>query len=88
MCVAGELARPAWVVFPQFRKEAALSVQERPKAHALVELASNSFNHHVHGRAGFQALATLVDECGCYDLRYGHLREAIAWFSVLADTPA
>ncbi len=82
---AGESARPAWVVFPQFKKEAALSVEERPKANALVELASNSFNHHVHGRAGFEALASLVDECGCYDLQYGHLDEALAWFSALSD---
>lgn len=85
---AGELARPAWVVFPRFKNMAALSVQDRPKAHALVELASNSFNHHVHGRTGFQALARLVDECGCHDLEYGDLDEALAWFSALADTPA
>ncbi|QHE86392.1 HprK-related kinase A [Hydrogenophaga sp. BPS33] len=85
---AGELAKPAWVIFPRFKKMAALSVQDRPKAHALVELASNSFNHHVHGRAGFQALARLVDECGCYDLEYGNLDEALAWFSALADMPA
>lgn len=84
---ADECARPAWVVFPQFKKGAALSVQERAKASTLVELASNSFNHHVHGRAGFQALATLVDECGCHDLQYGHLDEALAWFSALAATP-
>ncbi len=87
LALAGESARPAWVVFPQFKRAAALSVQERPKANALVELASNSFNHHVHGRAGFQALATLVDECGCYDLQYGHLDEAIAWFAALAASP-
>lgn len=81
---AHEPALPAWVVFPQFQKGAALSVVERPKARALVELASNSFNHHVHGRAGFQAMVDLVDRCGCHDLQYGHLDEAIAWFSELS----
>ena len=84
---ADEVARPAWVVFPQFKREAALHVASRPKAHALVELATNSFNHHVHGRAGFQALAGLVDDCDCYDLQYGHLDEALAWFSALAAAP-
>jgi hypothetical protein len=63
-------------------------VEARPKPSALVELASNSFNHHVHGRDGFQALAALVDGCGCHDLQYGHLDEAIAWFEALAATPA
>jgi len=85
---ADQAARPAWVVFPRFKREAALTVVQRPKASALVELASNSFNHHVHGRAGFRALASLVDDCGCHDLEYGHLDEAIAWFDRLAATPA
>lgn len=77
-------AQPAWVVFPQFQKGAGLSVDERPKARALVDLAANSFNHHVHGRTGFQALVDLVDRCACHDLRYGHLDEAIAWFDELS----
>jgi HprK-related kinase A len=80
-------APPAWLVFPRFEQAAPLSVEPRPKARALVELASNSFNHHVHGRAGFDALAQLVDRCQCFDLRYGHLPEALAWFDAL-EAPA
>jgi len=80
---AHELARPAWVVFPRFEQGASLTVEERPKSSALVELASNSFNHHVHGRAGFEALVALVDHCDCHDLSYGNLDEAIDWFSRL-----
>ena len=37
-------AAPAWVVFPQYRPGAPLVIRPRPKARALVELASNSFN--------------------------------------------
>lgn len=85
---AHEPVRPAWIVFPRFKKGAALSVQERPKASTLVELASNSFNHHVHGRAGFQALASLVDGGGCHDLEYSQLDEALAWFSELSEQAA
>ncbi|MGE0098424.1 MAG: HprK-related kinase A [Hydrogenophaga sp.] len=81
---AHEPARPAWVVFPKFEQGAPLTVAARGKASALVELASNSFNHHVHGRAGFDALVALVDRCDCHDLSYGQLDEAIAWFSQLA----
>ncbi len=84
---ADEPARPAWVVFPRYQQGAALTVAERAKSRALVELASNSFNHHVHGRAGFEALAALVDRCGCHDLAYGQLDEALAWFHRL-EAPA
>lgn len=76
-------AAPAWLVFPKFERDAPLQVDVRPRARALVELASNSFNHHVHGRAGFEALAQLVDRSACFDLRYGHLPDALAWFDAL-----
>ncbi len=81
---AHEPARPAWVVFPKFERDSALVVSPRAPSSALVELASNSFNHHVHGRAGFEALVALVDRCYCHDLVYGQLDEAIEWFSQLA----
>lgn len=80
---AGVSAPPAWVVFPRYQHAAPLNVEPRPKARALVELASNSFNHHVHGRTGFEALAQLVDRSQCFDLQYGHLPEALAWFDAL-----
>ncbi|WP_372656750.1 HprK-related kinase A [Hydrogenophaga sp.] len=76
-------ASPAWVVFPRFVRGAALQAQARPKAGALVELASNSFNHHVHGRSGFEALTRLIDQCDCYDFAYGQLADALAWFDAL-----
>lgn len=76
-------ARPAWVVFPRFERGAELTITERPKTQALVELASNSFNQHVHGRAGFEALVRLIDTCDCFDLSYGDLQQAIRWFSSL-----
>lgn len=76
-------ARPAWVVFPRFERGAELTITERPKTQALVELASNSFNQHVHGRVGFEALVRLIDTCECCDLSYGDLQQAIRWFSSL-----
>ena len=80
---ASERAMPAWVVFPQYQRDAALQVQARSKAATVVELARNSFNQHVHGRAGFDALARLVDACDSFDLRYSQLDEALAWFDAL-----
>jgi HprK-related kinase A len=76
-------AVPAWVVFPRFVHGSDLQVEVRPKSRALVELASNSFNHHVHGKQGFEMLADLVDRCPCFDFRYGDLDQALAWFAAL-----
>lgn len=80
---AGERALPAWVVFPRYERGAALQVQPRTKATTVVELARNSFNQHVHGRTGFDALVRLVDACDCFDLRYSQLDQALAWFDAL-----
>ena len=76
---AGDTALPAWLVFPRYEAGADLTLTPRGKARALVEIASHSFNHHVHGRAGFEALAALVDRSHCFDLRYSRLDEALAW---------
>src|SRR5690606_4759659 len=84
---AGERALPAWVVFPQYERDAALQVQARSKAATVEELARNIFNQHVHGRAGFEALVRLVDACDSFDLRYSQLDEALAWFDALEPAP-
>lgn len=80
---ASEPALPAWVVFPKYERDSALLVQARSKSATVVELARNSFNQHVHGRAGFEALVRLVDACHSFDLRYSELDEALAWFEAL-----
>lgn len=78
-----ETALPAWVVFPRYEVSAGFQISARGRAQTLLEVTSNSFNHHVHGRAGFDALARLVDRCDCYDLRYSDLDAALQWFDVL-----
>lgn len=80
---AREAALPAWVVFPQYKAEADASLALRSKATSLVQLADNSFNQTVMGRAGFEALARLIDSSDCYDFTYGRLDEAIEVFSNL-----
>jgi HprK-related kinase A len=77
-------AVPRWVVFPRFEKGSALHATPRERPQTLIELASNSFNHHVHGPAGFELMADLVDRMSAYDLRYSQLDEAQAWFDRLA----
>jgi HprK-related kinase A len=81
---ARELATPAWIIFPRYEAGAPLTLNPRPKADALLNLHRNSFNHHVHGRQGFETLADVVERCDVYDLRYSDLDEALACFARLS----
>lgn len=78
-----ETVAPAWVVFPKFQADAGLTVIPRPKSTSLLDLASNSFNHHIHGVSGFTTLVGVVNRCDCFDLRYSKVDEALAWFDAL-----
>ncbi|MBX3611515.1 MAG: HprK-related kinase A [Hydrogenophaga sp.] len=81
---ASESALPRWIVFPQYTPGAPLSVHQIEHPQALVELASNSFNYHVHGRSGFERLAAMIDNCDVVQLTYSRLDEATAWFDGLS----
>ncbi|MBV9523937.1 MAG: HprK-related kinase A [Alphaproteobacteria bacterium] len=82
-----EIARPGqpgFLVFPRFSPGAPAGFAPRSKGSSLIELARNAFNYDVHGRAGFEALAGMIDRCGCHDFRYGgDLDEAVEAFAAL-----
>lgn len=78
-----ELARPAWVVFPRFEAGSPASLEPRSKADTLIELGRNAFNYSIHGRLGFDLLASLVDDCGCYTFTYSSLGDARRVFESL-----
>ena len=80
-----ETAQPAWVVFPRYEPGAAPTLTPRAKADAMLELGRNAFNYGVLGRAGFDTLGQLVDDCACHDFRYSRLADAMAVFDRLAD---
>jgi HprK-related kinase A len=77
---AQEPGRPSWIVFPRYESGAASSLTPRGKASAFMQLAENSFNQHAHGRAGFQSLGSVVDQCDCYDFVYSELSDAFRVF--------
>jgi HprK-related kinase A len=81
---AAERAGPGWIVFPQYSRGAASALTERAKTDTVMQLASNAFNYHIHGEAGFAALATFAETSACYDFAYSRLDEAIALFDRLA----
>ncbi len=81
---ATEPARPAWLVFPQWRDGSAARFEATPKADAMIRAADNSMNYRGLGGTGFETLADLVDRCDCLDFEYGRLDDAIAAFEELA----
>jgi hypothetical protein len=78
-----EPARPAWVIFPRYRVDVAATLSPHPKADTLIELGQNAFNYSLHGKAGFETLADLVEACDCYSFTYSRLPEALSVFDSL-----
>ena len=81
-----ESALPAWIVFPRYRAGAQPTFESCGKARACWMLAEQSFNYHMHGKAGFEALTQLVDGCDCVHFSYGDLDAAIRAFNDLTET--
>jgi hypothetical protein len=84
---SGEVALPAWVIFPKYVPNAPVELKVRGKAASYMQLAENSFNQSAQGRKGFEALSDLIDRCDCYDFSYSRLDDAIAAFSSLPFSP-
>ena len=80
-----DTALPGWVVLPRFIPGAETQLTPLSKGKALMALADNAFNYHLHGAAGFHALAALVGRCQCFEFSYSRLEEATELFVGLAD---
>lgn len=80
---AAEPGLPGWLVFPKYQADAPARLLARPKAASLMQLAQNSFNQHVLGKSGFDALAEVVERSDCYDFSYARLDEALPLFAAL-----
>jgi HprK-related kinase A len=80
---AGEIVRPAWVIFPQYQPDAPTQLTRLPKTRAFMRVAENTFNYSLLGAKGFNTLAGLIDASDSFELRYSQLEEAIALFADL-----
>lgn len=78
-------ATPAWVVLPAWREGAPARLEPVERARAFMDLAEQSFNYDLHGRAGFHALGRLVDGCLCHRFEYSRLEDAVALFDTFGD---
>lgn len=81
-----EPAKPRWIVFPQFKAGASMSLRPVEKTEAFVTLSGHSFNYDLIGLRGFKALTGLIDSCDCYRFEYGgDLEQAVAQLNALVD---
>lgn len=83
-----ESASPTWIVMPRFQAGAVPQLNELPKARMLLLLAEQAFNYDIHGRAGFEATADLVDRCECLEFVYSSLGDAVAHLEQQLLAPA
>lgn len=82
--LAGNMpAQPRWLVFPEYKYNAELSVSPLTKAEAMVDLARNTFNMAALGPIAFQTLNALVECCECMKFQYSDLDQAISYFDAL-----
>ena len=82
---AAEAAAAALIVFPRWEPDAELELEELQKAESFMLLATNAFNYELHGEAGFDTVAALIERCRCYRLRYSDLDEVTAALAALID---
>jgi HprK-related kinase A len=84
---ADERAVPSWVVSPRFEAGAVTQLQPLSKGRSMMLLIKSSFNYNVHGRQGFELLASVVERSECYEFSYCRLEEAVDALSELAQGP-
>jgi len=53
----------------------------------MADLFANCFNHQVHGREGFRAMARLMAQVAAHDLVYDDLDAALAWMAAQVEAP-
>lgn len=79
-----EPARPRWVVLPSYQAGAEARLDRMDRAEAALMLAEQSFNYDIHGRRGFEAVATLCERSDCYRFEYSQLDDGLALMDALA----
>jgi len=82
-----ELAKPAWVVFPQWRAGEPVQLTRLGTARAFLRAVDQGFNYSLLGEKAFHTLAAMLDTCACFDFTYSDLDQAIAAFEQLNPAP-
>ena len=82
---AREPATPQWIVLPRYLAGSPPNLKPSSRARTCMLVAEQSFNYDVLGRRGFDAVTGLVEACGCFELEYSRLDDAVGIFDRLAE---
>lgn len=74
-----ERARPAWVIFPKYTPGSSTRLERMEAPDALLSLAGNAFNYHIHGARGFDCLAGLAERVRSARLVYSDLHQVVPY---------
>jgi len=80
----GDVARPAFIVFPRYEAGAPVTLTPMGRARAFMGVAENAFNYQVLGMRGFTALGQLIDATAAFEFRYSKLDDAVQLFERMA----
>lgn len=72
-----EPASPGFIVFPRFVSGSDTTLVPQSKARSFMTMAQQSFNFHILADTAFAALDRVVSSCGCHELTYSNLGEAV-----------
>lgn len=78
-----EPAYPKWVILPRYEPNVSPKLEQYSPTKTFLLIAEQSFNYDLHGYRGFQAIASLLDQCRCAKFTYSNLDDAIDVFSNL-----
>jgi HprK-related kinase A len=82
---SGEMAEARWILAPRYTAGVATSLEPLAKAHALFQLAGQSFSHSRLGASGFECLKHLVARTECYTLEYSDLDDVLPRLRALSS---
>jgi HprK-related kinase A len=80
----GESAPVGWIVFPRWKEDAEARMEPWSRPAGLMEIAHNAMNYSLHEERGFNVLANIFEQSGCYRFTYSKLDDAIERFAALA----
>lgn len=81
-------AAARWIVFPEWRRDAAVDLRPIAPIEGFAQIASNAFNYEMLGQDGFRTVAGLVNASQCFMLDYSRLDEAVAALDELVQSDA
>jgi HprK-related kinase A len=80
------LGKATYIIFPKFQANSQTSFTRMTNGNGFIRMAENSFNYHILGPHGFDALSLLMAQVQCYDFVYdGKLPEAMEFFDELVS---